>query len=67
VVDAQEVPTEGYAAGGSLYLVQTIPAAEHTADVYELMRADPGSAGSSPYAGSRANSTTRCLPAERCG
>lgn len=43
MLDAKEVPTAGYAAGGSLYLVQTIPAAEHTADVYELMRADPGS------------------------
>ena len=43
MLDVKELPTEGYAAAGSLYLVQTIPAAEHTTEIYELTRSDGAS------------------------
>lgn len=35
------VPSRGYAAGGSLYLMHTAPAGEHTGEIYELSRLDP--------------------------
>jgi hypothetical protein len=36
------IPSAGYAAGGSLYLTQTAPFGEHTGEIYELSRVDPG-------------------------
>ncbi|HWF71919.1 MAG TPA: hypothetical protein VG186_01165 [Solirubrobacteraceae bacterium] len=43
LLDAQEPLSTGYAAGGSLYLAHTVPAAEHTAEIYAMTRLDPTS------------------------
>lgn len=37
------VPSRGYAAAGSLYVVHTAPVGEHTGESYQMSRVDPGS------------------------
>ena len=41
LLDVLELPSAGYATAGSLYLAHTVPAAEHTEEIYELTRVDP--------------------------
>lgn len=41
--DLQEPVSKGYAAHGSLYLTHTVPADEHTEEIYDLDRVDPAS------------------------
>jgi hypothetical protein len=42
-LDAKVPPSQGYAAGGSLYLTHAVPADEHTEEIYDMTRLDPGS------------------------